>query len=218
MSAFEKTACKWDLAGGVAVLAALARAPTRPGLPRPSLYDAASAPAEQRGRGLGAGLTVDGTVTAVLYDRVATAADLYHSGKVSKLLLSGDNRFLNYNEPQAMYDAAVSLGVPAEALVLDYAAAAPTTPVIRARAIFGLSRAVLVTQAFHCRARCFLCNSLGLEAFGVVADRRQYQSRAELYWNIREIFATAAAFWDVIVGPSAAGARRPAGQSVDEGE
>jgi vancomycin permeability regulator SanA len=113
--------------------------------------------------------------------------------------LSGDNRFLNYNEPQAMYDAAVTLGVPAEALVMDYAGRSTYDTCYRAHAIFGLAQAVLVTQAFHLPRALFLCDSLGLQTVGVIADRRQYQSRAELFWNLREVFATAAAFWDVIV-------------------
>src|SRR5512137_1403475 len=70
---------------------------------------------------LGAGLWKDGTPTPALYDRVATAVDLYQSGKVKKLLMSGDNRFVNYNEPAAMKTVAERLGVPAEDVVLDYA-------------------------------------------------------------------------------------------------
>ena len=147
----------------------------------------------------GAGLQRDGSATAVLFDRVATAAELYRDGKVSKLLLSGDNRFLNYNEPQAMYDVALQLGVPAEALVLDYAGRSTYDTCYRAHAIFGLSRAVLVTQAFHLPRALYLCDSLGMQTFGVVADLRPYQPRAVLFWNIREIFATAAAWWDVTI-------------------
>ncbi len=69
----------------------------------------------------GAGLRRDGTPTAILRDRVMTAARLYFDGKVQKLLMSGDNRFENYNEPGAMREYALSLGVPDEAIVLDYA-------------------------------------------------------------------------------------------------
>ena len=69
----------------------------------------------------GAGLRRDGTPTAVLRDRVETAAQLYFDGKVEKLLMSGDNRFENYNEPESMRQHALSLGVPDGAIVLDYA-------------------------------------------------------------------------------------------------
>ncbi len=69
----------------------------------------------------GAGLTRAGEPTPALYDRVATAADLYRRGVVDKLLLTGDNRFVNYNEPEAMRRTAVKLGVPDGDVVLDYA-------------------------------------------------------------------------------------------------
>ena len=69
----------------------------------------------------GAGLRRDGTPTAVLRDRVETAARLYFDGKVERLLMSGDNSFADYNEPESMRQHALSLGVPAEAIVLDYA-------------------------------------------------------------------------------------------------
>jgi len=184
---------------GVAVLAVLAPRAYTALAYRGQMYDAASAPSERVAVVFGAGLKVDGTVTAVLYDRVATAADLFHSGKVTKLLLSGDNRFINYNEPQAMYDAAVKLGVPPDALVLDYAGRSTYDTCYRAHAIFGLSRAVLVTQAFHLPRALYLCNALGVQASGVVGDCRPYPWRAELYWNFREVFATAAAWWDVTI-------------------
>ena len=164
---------------------------------RRQIYSAADAPAERVAVVFGAGLQWDGTPTTVLWDRVATAAELFRSGKVSKLLLSGDNRFLNYNEPQAMYDAAIELGVPAEALVLDYAGRSTYDTCYRAHAIFGLNSAVLVTQAFHLPRALYLCESLGMNTVGVMADRRDYPQRTELYWNVREIFATAAAWWDV---------------------
>jgi len=163
------------------------------------MYPLENAPAERVAVVFGAGLQRDGSPSPVLFDRVATAANLYHSGKVSKLLLSGDNRFLNYNEPQAMFEAARGLGVPADAMVLDYAGRSTYDTCYRARAIFGLTRAVLVTQAFHLPRALYLCDALGLETEGVIADRRNYQQRSELFWNVREIFATAAAWWDVTI-------------------
>ena len=163
------------------------------------MYPLENAPAERVAVVFGAGLQRDGSPSPVLFDRVATAANLYHSGKVSKLLLSGDNRFLNYNEPQAMFEAARGLGVPADAMMLDYAGRSTYDTCYRARAIFGLTRAVLVTQAFHLPRALYLCDALGLETEGVIADRRNYQQRSELFWNVREIFATAAAWWDVTI-------------------
>jgi len=145
----------------------------------------------------GAGLRRDGTPTAVLRDRVETAAQLYFDGKVEKLLMSGDNRFVDYNEPEAMRQHALSLGVPDEVLVLDYAGRRTYDTCYRAKAIFGVKSAILVTQKFHMSRALFTCNALGLKAVGVEADNYYYLKRSRLYWNIREQFATVGAIWDV---------------------
>jgi vancomycin permeability regulator SanA len=145
----------------------------------------------------GAGLWRNGTPTPVLQDRIETAADLYFSGKVEKLLMSGDNRFIYYNEPGAMREYAISLGVPTEDIVLDYAGRRTYDTCYRAKAIFGLERAILVTQAFHMPRALYTCNQLGLEATGVVADNRDYRKLSRLYWNLRELPAILIAMWEV---------------------
>jgi SanA protein len=147
----------------------------------------------------GAGLTRSGFPTAVLQDRVAEAAKLYFSGKVEKLLLSGDNRSVDHNEPGAMRQYALLLGVPADALVLDYAGRRTYDTCYRAKAIFGVTQAILVTQTFHLPRALYLCNALGVQAVGVSADLRHYRWPSVLYWNVRELFASAAALWDVYV-------------------
>jgi len=145
----------------------------------------------------GAGLRRDGSPTAVLRDRVQTAVQLYREGKAEKLLMSGDNRFENYNEPEAMRQYARSLGVPDDAIVLDYAGRRTYDTCYRARYIFGVESAILVTQKFHLSRALFTCNALGVKAVGVEADNYYYLKRSRLYWNIREQFATVTAFWDV---------------------
>jgi SanA protein len=145
----------------------------------------------------GAGLRRDGMPTAVLRDRVETAAQLYLDGKVKKLLMSGDNRFVDYNEPEAMRQYAINLGVPDEAMILDYAGRRTYDTCYRAQAIFGVGSAILVTQKFHMARALFTCNALGLEAVGVEANNYYYLKRSRLYWNMREQFATVGAFWDV---------------------
>lgn len=144
----------------------------------------------------GAGLQRDGTPTPVLRDRVATAAELYFSGKVKKLLMSGDNRFLNYNEPGAMAAYAISLGVPEEDIVLDYAGRRTYDTCYRARHIFGVQEALLVTQRFHLPRALYLCNSQGIQALGVDADLRTYRKRSQFIWHVRETPATLIALWE----------------------
>jgi len=147
----------------------------------------------------GAGLTRSGEPTPALYDRVATAVDLYQRGLVNKLLLTGDNRFENYNEPEAMRRTAVKLGVPDKDLVLDYAGRRTYDSCYRAREIFGVNRAILVTQAFHLDRALYLCDAFGIDSVGVVADRRNYATGAQTWWSIREAAATVAAWIDVNV-------------------
>jgi SanA protein len=143
----------------------------------------------------GAGLTASGAPTTVLKDRVTTAVGLYQAGKVEKILMSGDNRFLNYNEPGAMKSFALELGMPEEDIVLDYAGRRTYDTCYRAEAIFQLDQAILVTQKFHLSRALYTCNSLGLESVGVKADLRPY--RDEGFWNIREIPASLVAFIQV---------------------
>ncbi len=159
----------------------------------------ANAPVSRVAIVFGAGLSRDGSPSPILKDRVATAAELYFSGKVKKILMSGDNRFLDYNEPGAMLDYAIELGVPKEDIVLDFAGRRTYDTCYRAKAIFGVTDALLVTQRFHLPRAVFTCNFLGLKGFGVIADQRPYNSRSLDYWNVREVGATVVALWDVWV-------------------
>jgi len=146
----------------------------------------------------GARIYPDGRLSAMLNDRVETAVQLYHAGKVQKLLLSGDNRFADYDEPGRMMEYAISRGVPAEDLQPDYGGRRTYDTCYRAGAIFGLKSAILVTQDFHLPRALFTCDQLGLEVVGVPADRRTYSRRSIIWSTLREIPATLAALWDVI--------------------
>jgi SanA protein len=145
----------------------------------------------------GAGVWADGSPTPVLADRVRTATELYLAGKVRILLMSGDNSRSDYNEPQAMLELAVALGVPADAVVLDYAGRRTYDSCYRALRIFGVDDAVLVTQAFHLDRALYIANHLGIDAVGVPADKRSYLHIQQ--YRLREIAATWAAWWDLNV-------------------
>jgi len=156
-----------------------------------------SAPSRRVALVFGAGLMRDGSPTAVLRDRVAVAAQLYFDGKVEKLLMSGDNSSIYYNEPGAMMQHAIDLGVPEDAIVLDYAGRRTYDTCYRARDIFGVREAILVTQGFHLPRALYTCNQLGVAAIGVPADLRPYLRRARVFWSLREIPATLRALWEV---------------------
>ena len=148
---------------------------------------------------LGAGLNRDGTPGVVLRDRVDTAAGLYFSGKVEKLLMSGDNTSQFYNEPGAMKTYAQSLGVSEEDIVLDYAGIRTYDSCYRAREIFEVNNLIVVTQAFHLPRALFLCNAFEINATGVAADDANYNRQGYIFWWTREILASSVAFWDVYI-------------------
>jgi SanA protein len=166
------------------------------------VYSAANVPVRRVAIVFGAGLWRNGSPTPVLADRVTAATNLYFAGKVEKLLMSGDNRYVEYNEPEAMRKLAISLGVPNDAIVLDYAGRRTYDTCYRAKAIFMVDQAILVTQAFHMARAIYLCNRLGVDSIGVESDLRIYPKSTLLFWNIRELFATTAAMWDVNISHS----------------
>lgn len=144
----------------------------------------------------GAGLQRDGTPSPILRDRVSTAVSLLKDNKVQKILLSGDNRFIDYNEPGAMQAYALQLGAPQDALVMDYAGRRTYDTCYRAKHIFKINSAILVTQKYHLPRALFLCDQIGIESVGVNSDLREYSQRSYQIWVIREIFASANAVWD----------------------
>jgi SanA protein len=165
----------------------------------PHTYTVDSVPRARVAIVFGAGLHRDGSPTAVLKDRVNTAAQLYQQGKVDKLLMSGDNRFVNYNEPEGMRQYALSLGIPDEDIVLDYAGRRTYDTCYRANAIFQVESAIVVTQNFHLPRALFLCNAFGVNADGVEADTIYIRKIYRFIWGMRELFATSQAAWDVYI-------------------
>jgi len=135
--------------------------------------------------------------TPVLADRIKAAVALYQAGKVQKLLLSGDNSIPEHNEPGVMAAYAQELGVPAADIVLDYAGRRTYDSCYRAKVIFGVEAAVLVTQEFHQARAVYLCDQLGIVAVGLSADQSRYSHRSRFSWSIRETLASTVAWWDI---------------------
>jgi len=167
-----------------------------------NIYSLDSVPTRRVAIVFGAGLWRDGRPTPVLRDRVATASSLYFQGKVEKLLMSGDNRFLYYNEPAAMKAYALELGIPEEDIVLDYAGRRTYDTCYRARDIFKVNDVILITQKFHISRAIFVCKALGVSAIGVPVDQYSqsgYRRSSLFYWNLREIPATLVALWELYI-------------------
>ncbi len=152
----------------------------------------------------GARVLSDGRLSRMLADRVATGAELYHAGKTDVLLMTGDNSVAHYNEPEAMRRYALRLGVPDEAIVLDYAGFRTYDSCYRAREIFQVSEAILITQDFHLDRALLTCNALGIDAVGVPADVQRpngYRFSAVAFSYLREFPATSVAVLDLLRRP-----------------
>ncbi len=143
----------------------------------------------------GAGLDEKARPSNILEDRILTAVELYKQGKIEKIIMSGDNRALDYDEPSAMIDFAVENGVTPEDLQPDYAGLRTYDSCVRARDIFSLSEITIITQSFHMSRAMYTCSSLGITTYGVIADKREYED--ELSLDVRDTYAFMLAVWDV---------------------
>lgn len=144
----------------------------------------------------GAGLTADGRPSDMLHDRLSVAARLYETGKVGSVLVSGDNRFENYSEPDVMRRALVDeFGVPEEDVHSDHAGRRTYDTCVRAHDLWGVRRAVLVTQEYHLPRALMTCSALGIESQGASASLRPYRNMSR-YLN-RESMATLKAYVDL---------------------
>ncbi|MBW9205809.1 YdcF family protein [Mumia sp. zg.B17] len=144
----------------------------------------------------------DGTLGAVVRQRVDAAVALYEAGTVDKILVSGDNGTHAYNEPDTMRDAVLAAGVPPEDVFTDYAGFNTWHTMLRAREVFGVSTAVVVTQDFHIARAVDLARNAGLEAYGLgVGDANALRADVrELLARVRGL-GEATVRPDVVLGP-----------------
>ncbi len=135
-------------------------------------------------------------LSVILEDRVKMAIALYKAGKVDRILVSGDNRTAEYNEPKAMADYLISHAVDQKDVVIDYAGRSTYETCKRAKEIFGVQQAILITQRTHLPRALFLANRLGLESCGVIADQQNYGGETS-YQQMREVGASLKAFINI---------------------
>ncbi|MEW8977908.1 MAG: ElyC/SanA/YdcF family protein [Symbiobacterium sp.] len=159
------------------------------------IVSAADAQPAQVALVLGAGVTSDGRPTPMLRDRLEAALELYQTGKVRKLLLSGDHSRADYDEVNAMRRYLEERGVPPEDLFLDHAGFDTYDSMYRAGAIFQVRDVIVVTQEFHLPRALWIATRLGLDAQGVPADRFRYG--VERAYAAREFAARVKAFAEV---------------------
>jgi SanA protein len=174
------------------------------------IYSVQDAPSIPTAIVFGAGLRRDGTPTSVLADRVKTAVDLFHSGKITQILMSGSQEDDSYDEPDAMKTLAVQLGVPAKVILTDVKGTRTYETCRRARIVFEIKDAVLVSQRYHLPRALETCHAFDIQAVGVSADMRVYSPQAVRFWTLREIPATLIALWESYLRPPSQDLSSPA--------
>ncbi|MBW8800486.1 MAG: YdcF family protein [Streptomyces sp.] len=147
----------------------------------------------------GAGLW-DGEPSPYLANRLNAAATLYEEGRVKVVLVTGDNSRKDYDEPDAMRTYLTGHGVPGSRIVSDYAGFDTWDSCVRAKKIFGVDRAVLISQGFHIRRAVALCEAAGVESYGVGVDAKH--DVTWYYGGTREVFAAGKAALDALFEPN----------------
>lgn len=135
---------------------------------------------------LGAGI-VEGKPSHMLEDRLLEGIKLYQNNVSDKIIMSGDHGRKEYDEVNVMKNYAIQKGVPSENIFMDHAGFSTYESIYRARDIFKARKVVIVTQKYHLYRALYIANQLGIEAYGVGADPRQYVGKT--YREMREILA-----------------------------
>ena len=147
---------------------------------------------------LGAGVR-NGEPTPMLKDRLLTGIELYKSGAVKKLIMSGDHGSKDYDEVNIMKSFAVDNGVPDEDIFMDHAGFSTYETVYRAKEIFEADNIIIVSQKYHLYRALYIAEKLDVKAVGVSADLRTYSGQKMR--DLREILARDKDFFNCIIKP-----------------
>lgn len=148
---------------------------------------------------LGCGVDENGLPKALLTERLEVGIGLYEDGVAPKILMSGDHGTVEYDEVNAMKDYAMNAGVPGSDVFMDHAGFSTYESVYRARDVFAVGKMVIVTQRYHLPRALYAARALGLDAYGVAADGREYPGA--VYRGVREVLARCKDFVTAVVQP-----------------
>lgn len=148
---------------------------------------------------LGAGVWSDGRPSQMLEDRLKEGISIYESGVCNRLLMSGDHGRVEYDEVNVMKQYAIDAGIPSTDIFMDHAGFSTYESLYRARDVFKTKKIIIVTQGYHLYRALYIADQLGLEAYGVASDPRQYSGQN--YRTVREILARVKDFFNVLIQP-----------------
>lgn len=162
-------------------------------------YDIQKLPNEKVGLLLGTSkILKSGWKNLYFFNRIDAAEQLYKSGKIKYILISGDNSTKDYSEPEDMQAELLKRGIPADKIVLDFAGFRTLDSVVRAKEIFGQNSFIIISQKFHNERAVFLAQHYGIKAYGFNAkDVNKYFC---FKTKVREYFARAKVFVDFLLG------------------
>ncbi|WP_438829948.1 SanA/YdcF family protein [Actinoplanes friuliensis] len=164
------------------------------------VHGVADVPAAPVALVLGAEVYPDGNPSPFLAARLEIARQLLAAGKVKAILVSGDHIAWGYNEPGAMFQWLVDRGVPSQRIVLDHAGFDTYDSCARAKEVFGVTSAIVVTQSYHIDRAVALCRRLGVQASGVGDDTVRIYTEPWRNSVVRERGAVVKALADVVSG------------------
>jgi SanA protein len=150
---------------------------------------------------LGALVQPNGQMSGMLADRVSQAVALWRAHKVDRILVSGDHHTWAYDEPDTMREALMRAGVPAHDIFTDHAGFDTWASMVRARKVFGVDSAIVVTQGFHMARALYLGKQAGLHVSGLTADLHGYGYQGKKS-DVRELFARVKAVGDTLTHPN----------------
>lgn len=165
-----------------------------------SLYDAKNLSNVDCVLVLGAGLK-NGGPSDMLQERLDMGISLYKENNDLILLMSGDHHRKDYDEVNVMKRYASLNDVPTSKVFMDHAGLSTYDSLKRAKDVFGVKKIVIVTQKYHLSRALYIADSLGIEAYGVDATKKDYPGQS--YRNFREILARNKDFLKSIIRPDA---------------
>ncbi len=148
---------------------------------------------------LGCGVWDDGQPSHMLEDRLKRSIELYQLGAAPKLLMSGAHGRVEYDEVNVMKQFAMDAGIPSADIFMDHAGFSTYESLYRARDVFGAKRILIISQEYHLYRALNIADSLGLEAWGVNANYRNYQNQSAM--DLREALARCKDFVTCILKP-----------------
>lgn len=140
----------------------------------------------------------NGNKNDFFFNRIDATVQLFKSGKIKNVIISGDNSKKNYNEPLDMKVELVRNGIPDSVIYLDYAGFRTLDAVVRAKEIFGQSSYIVISQKFHNERAVYLARKYGIDAYGYNA--KEVTAYKGFKTKLRELFARDKMFLDLMFG------------------